>query len=108
MGQNNVYCGLNILFFKVELIIQGICSSGTQSDTTIIKFTNPWLHLNKITSQTSANVGIRLTHHMACTETGLKTCERPAVFTLKPLRKKGRRRGVSEGGGLRWREGCKQ
>lgn len=29
---------------------------------------------------------------MACTETGLKTCERPAVFTLKPLRRKRRRK----------------
>lgn len=28
---------------------------------------------------------------MACTETGLKTCERPAVFTLKPLRRKKRK-----------------
>lgn len=47
---------------------------------------------------------------MACTETGLKTCERPAVLTLKPLKegrkeggRRGRRRGVSEGGRLRWR-----
>lgn len=29
---------------------------------------------------------------MACTETGLKTCERPAVLTLKPLKGKKRRR----------------
>lgn len=36
---------------------------------------------------------------MACTETGLKTCERPAVVTLKPLRRKkgGGGEGVSEG-----------
>lgn len=36
---------------------------------------------------------------MACTETGLKTCERPAVVTLKPLRRKkgGEEEGVSEG-----------
>lgn len=33
---------------------------------------------------------------MACTETGLKTCERPAVFTLKPLRKKRRRKETKE------------
>lgn len=26
-----------------------------------------------------------VTHHMACTDTGLKTCDRPAVVTLKPL-----------------------
>ncbi len=30
---------------------------------------------------------------MACTDTGLKTCDRPAVFTLKPLVRK-RRRGI--------------
>lgn len=35
------------------------------------------------------------THHMACTETGLKTCDRPAVFTLKPLVRKRRRREIS-------------
>lgn len=27
-------------------------------------------------------------HHIACTDTGLKTCVRPAVFTVKPLRSK--------------------
>lgn len=37
---------------------------------------------------------------MACTETGLKTCDRPAVLTLKPLvrrkrRRRRRRRGKS-------------
>lgn len=32
---------------------------------------------------------------MACTDTGLKTCDRPAVFTLKPLVKKRRRREIS-------------
>lgn len=55
----------------------------------IITFTNLRLHLNEITSETSGKIGF--THHMACTETGLKTCERPAVFTLKPLRRKKRR-----------------
>lgn len=30
---------------------------------------------------------------MACTETGLKTCERPAVLTLKPLKEEGEERG---------------
>lgn len=34
----------------------------------------------------------RVTHHMACTDTGLKTCDRPAVFTLKPLVRRKRRR----------------
>lgn len=34
---------------------------------------------------------------MACTETGLKTCERPAVLTLKPL-KEGRKEEGEEGG----------
>lgn len=29
-----------------------------------------------------------ITHHIACTETGLKTWVRPAVFTVKPLRSK--------------------
>lgn len=33
---------------------------------------------------------------MACTDTGLKTCDRPAVVTLKPL---------VRGGGKRWGEG---
>lgn len=32
---------------------------------------------------------------MACTDTGLKTCDRPAVFTLKPLVRKRRRREIS-------------
>lgn len=32
---------------------------------------------------------------MACTDTGLKTCDRPAVFTLKPLERKRRRRKIS-------------
>lgn len=35
------------------------------------------------------------TNHMACTDTGLKTCDRPAVFTLKPLVRKRRRRKIS-------------
>lgn len=44
---------------------------------------------------------------MACTETGLKTCERPAVFTLKPLRgeeeEEEEEEGVNEGHGSRRR-----
>lgn len=38
-------------------------------------------------------------HHMACTDTGLKTSDRPAVLTLKPLvrKKKRRRRRISLG-----------
>lgn len=35
------------------------------------------------------------TYHMACTDTGLKTCKRPAVFTLKPLVRKRRKNSLS-------------
>lgn len=47
-----------------------------------------------------------VTHHMACTDTGLKTCDRPAVVTLKPL-VMGRGEEEKEEEKIRWRPGRK-
>lgn len=44
--------------------------------------------------------GVIITHHIACTDTGLKTWVRLAVFTVKPLRSR-RNRRVSPWGGER-------
>lgn len=42
-------------------------------------------HKLEITIHRCVEIEAEVTHHMACTDTGLKTCDRPAVVTLKPL-----------------------
>lgn len=49
-------------------------------------------HESQITMHQLVKREAEFTHHMACTDTGLKTCDRPAVVTLKPLVRRRERR----------------